>query len=93
VANPVASSLRTYAARIASRTISTLQLVPDDEFARGIVEFKNFCEREDRGQPVHDEIDVFLFARPISPGPIASDDGRGAAYAVTPRPSHPGRAR
>jgi SAM-dependent methyltransferase len=64
VANPVASSLRIYAARIASRTISTLQLVPDHEFARGIVEFKNFCEREDRGQPVHDEIDVFLFARP-----------------------------
>ncbi len=63
VANPVASSLRAYAARIASRTISTLQLVPDDEFARGIVEFKNFCEREDRGQSVHDEIDVFLFAR------------------------------
>jgi hypothetical protein len=67
VANPVASSLRAYATRIASRTISTLQLVPDDEFARGILEFKNFCEREDRGQPVHDEIDAFLFARPDEP--------------------------
>jgi SAM-dependent methyltransferase len=63
VANPVASSLRMYADRIASRTISTLQLVPDHEFERGIVEFRRFCEREDRGQPVLDEIDAFLFAR------------------------------
>lgn len=63
VANPVASSLCTYADRIASRTISTLQLVPDHEFARGIVEFRRFCERENRGQPVHDQIDAFLFTR------------------------------
>lgn len=63
VANPVASSLRAYADRIASRTISTLQLVPDHEFARGIVEFRRFCAREDRGHPVYDEIDVFHFAR------------------------------
>jgi ubiquinone/menaquinone biosynthesis C-methylase UbiE len=63
VENPVASSLSTYADRIASRTISTLQLVPDHEFARGIFEFRRFCEREDRGQPVRDQIDAFLFVR------------------------------
>lgn len=62
VANPVADNLRTYADRIASRTISTLQLVADAEFARGVVEFRRYCEREDQGQPVHDQIDVFLFA-------------------------------
>jgi len=62
IMNPVASSLRTYADRIASRTISTLQLVPDEEFAKGIGDFRRFCEREDQGQPVRDEIDAFLFA-------------------------------
>lgn len=61
VMNPVAPGLRAYADRVASRTISTLQLVPDDEFARGIAEFRRYCEREDRGQAVLDEIDVFLF--------------------------------
>lgn len=63
VLNPVAPDLRAYADRIASRTISTLQLVPDDEFARGIVEFRRYCEREDRGQRVKEQIDVFLFRR------------------------------
>jgi SAM-dependent methyltransferase len=61
VANPVARGLAAYADRIASRTISTLQLVPDDEFARGVLEFRRFCAREDRGQPVHDPIDAFAF--------------------------------
>lgn len=63
VLNPVAPDLRAYADRIASRTISTLQLVPDDEFARGIVEFRRYCEREDRGQRVEDQMDVFVFRR------------------------------
>ena len=63
VINPVARDLRAYADRIASRTISTLQLVSDDEFARGIVEFRRYCEREDRGEPVEDEIDVFVLRR------------------------------
>jgi SAM-dependent methyltransferase len=62
VLNPVARSLGAYADRIASRTISTLQLVPDDEFARGAVEFRRHCAREDRGQPVVDAIDVFVLA-------------------------------
>jgi SAM-dependent methyltransferase len=63
VMNPVSPSLRAYAGRIASRTISTLQLVPDDEFARGIAEFRRYCECEDRGQAVEDAIDLFLFQR------------------------------
>lgn len=63
VMNPVAPSLGAYADRIASRTISTLQLVPDEEFARGVAEFRRHCAREDRGQPVADAIDLFVFTR------------------------------
>jgi ubiquinone/menaquinone biosynthesis C-methylase UbiE len=63
VMNPVSSGLRAYAERVASRTISTLQLVSDEEFARGIEEFRRFAAREDRGQPIVDEIDVFTLRR------------------------------
>jgi SAM-dependent methyltransferase len=63
VINPVSPGLRAYAERVASRTISTLQLVSDEEFARGIEEFRRFAAREDRGQPIVDEIDVFTLRR------------------------------
>ena len=63
VANPVAPTLRAYADRIGSRTISTLRLVSDDEFARGAADFRRYAEREDRGQPIHDLIDVFVLER------------------------------
>jgi hypothetical protein len=41
-----------------------LQMVPDAEFDRGIAELRRYCEREDRGQPVEDPIEVFRLARP-----------------------------
>jgi ubiquinone/menaquinone biosynthesis C-methylase UbiE len=63
VMNPVAPSLGAYADRIASRTLSTLQLVPDEEFAKGIVELRRHFARENRGQPVAEPTDVFLFRR------------------------------
>jgi hypothetical protein len=64
--NPVAPDLCAYANRIASRTISTLQLVSDEEFARGIAELRRHSAQEDRGQPVEDEIDVFCFRPELS---------------------------
>lgn len=67
VMNPVASDLRAYGDRVASRTISTLQLVPDEEFARGIVELKRYCELENFGQTVEEPVDVFLFRRAGEP--------------------------
>lgn len=66
VMNPVAPDLCAYANRIASRTISTLQLVSDEEFARGIAELRRQSAQEDRGQPVADEIDVFCFRPELS---------------------------
>jgi SAM-dependent methyltransferase len=63
VAYPVASSLTAYADHVATRTFSTLQLVPDEEFDRGATEFRRWCTRQDRGQPVEEVIDVFLFCR------------------------------
>ena len=62
VFNPVAPNMRTYANRIATRTLSTLRLVSDDEFARGIAVFRRHCERQG-DEPVDDEIDVFRFRR------------------------------
>jgi SAM-dependent methyltransferase len=65
VLNPVAAGLRAYAERVASRTISTLQMVPDEEFARGIDAFRRHCAKADDGRPVQDEIDVFTLRRLI----------------------------
>jgi hypothetical protein len=60
VLNPVARDLRAFAARIASRTLSPLRLVRDEEFASGIAEFRRYCEREDRGEVVEQATDVFV---------------------------------
>jgi len=60
VTYPVASSLSAYADHVATRTFSTLQLVSDEEFDRGAAEFRRYCARKDRGQPVEEIIDVFL---------------------------------
>jgi ubiquinone/menaquinone biosynthesis C-methylase UbiE len=60
---PAASSLSTYAEHVAARTFSTLQLVSDEEFSRGASEFRRYCMQEDRGQPVEEVIDTFLFRR------------------------------
>jgi ubiquinone/menaquinone biosynthesis C-methylase UbiE len=64
VMNPVARDLRAYADRLASRTVSTLQMVSDAEFTRGMAEFRRYCEREDRGEVVVNAIDVFVLAAP-----------------------------
>jgi SAM-dependent methyltransferase len=63
VVDPTAPNLRAYADRVASRTFSTLRLVSDEEFQRGAAAFRQFCEREDRGQVVEGVIDTFLFRR------------------------------
>jgi len=60
---PAASNLSTYAEHVATRTFSTLQLVSDEEFSRGATEFRRYCMQEDRGQPVEEVIDTFLFCR------------------------------
>jgi hypothetical protein len=65
VLNHVAAGLRAYAERVASRTISTLQMVSDEEFARGIDTFRRHCAKADDGRPVQDEIDVFTLRRVI----------------------------
>lgn len=63
VLNPVAAGLRAYAERVASRTISTLQMIPDEEFARGVDAFRRHCAKADNGRPVEDELDVFTLRR------------------------------
>jgi hypothetical protein len=61
VQNPVAPDFRRYADRIALRAISTLRLLSDEEFARGTAEFRRWCERQDRGRPVDEALEVFEF--------------------------------
>ena len=63
VSYPAAPNLSTYAEHVATRTFSTLHLVSDEEFSRGATEFRRYCIREDRGQPVEEMIDTFLFDR------------------------------
>ena len=63
VLNPVAAGLRAYAERVASRTISTLQMISDEEFAHGIDAFRRHCAQADDGRPVEDQIDVFTLLR------------------------------
>lgn len=60
---PAAPNLSAYAEHVATRTFSTLHLVSDEEFSRGAAEFKRYCIQEDRGQPVEEAIDTFLFHR------------------------------
>jgi hypothetical protein len=61
VSYPVAPNLSTYAEHVATRTFSTLQLVSDEEFNLGADAFRRYCIREDRGEPVEEVIDSFLF--------------------------------
>jgi SAM-dependent methyltransferase len=63
VVDPAAPNLTAYAERVATRTFSTLQLISDDEFDRGASKFRRYCIQEDRGQPVEELIDTFLFRR------------------------------
>jgi len=60
---PAAANLSAYAEHVATRTFSTLHLVSDEEFSRGASEFSRYCVQEDRGQPVEEMIDAFLFNR------------------------------
>jgi SAM-dependent methyltransferase len=63
VSYPAAPTLSVYAEHVSTRTFSTLQLISDEEFRRGADEFRRHCIRKDRGQPVEEVIDTFLFGR------------------------------
>ena len=54
-------SLRMYYERLKLRAISTLELLPDDEFAAGIDRLRQAAERETQSQPVVAPVDLLVF--------------------------------
>ncbi|HET8576745.1 MAG TPA: methyltransferase domain-containing protein [Methylomirabilota bacterium] len=61
VAQPTTRGLVAYAERIGRRAISTLRLVSDREFEAGMRELRRYCAAHDRGQAVHEDVDLFVF--------------------------------
>lgn len=61
VAQPLTRGLAAYAERIGRRAISTLRLVPDAEFDAGMRELKRYCAAHDSGEPVYEDLDLFVF--------------------------------
>ena len=61
VAQPTTRGLAAYAERIGRRGLSTLRLVPDPEFEAGVQALKRYCATHDRGETVHEDVDLFVF--------------------------------
>ena len=56
-------SLRVYYERLRLRAISTLELLPDDEFAAGVERMRQAAERETEPRPVTAPVDLLVLKR------------------------------
>jgi ubiquinone/menaquinone biosynthesis C-methylase UbiE len=56
-----AKDLKEYFDKLSLRGISSLQMIPDDEFKQGLRNFEQYCLENDKGEPIFEEIDLFLF--------------------------------
>jgi ubiquinone/menaquinone biosynthesis C-methylase UbiE len=56
-----AKNLSEYFDKLSLRGISSLQMIPDDEFKQGLRNFEQYCRENDKGEPIFEEIDLFLF--------------------------------
>jgi hypothetical protein len=63
VPSPIATARAEYLRKIARRGFSSLQLIPDDAFARGLAELERYCNGLEGDGPVDELVDVFLFRR------------------------------
>jgi len=52
-----------YYRKISLRGLSSLLLISDDTFARGLREFAAYCQSAERHQPVYESVELFLFSR------------------------------
>jgi SAM-dependent methyltransferase len=52
-----------YYRKIALRGLSPLQMIPDEAFARGLRDFGEYCRSAERGEPIYETIELFLFSR------------------------------
>jgi hypothetical protein len=60
-------SLGVYYERLKLRAISTLELLPDDEFAAGVERLRAAAERETAPRPVMAPVDLLVLRRPARP--------------------------
>lgn len=61
VRHPFADNLRHYAEKIGLRGLSSLKAIADDEFEQGMADLREYCRRHDTGEPVFEDIDLFVF--------------------------------
>jgi ubiquinone/menaquinone biosynthesis C-methylase UbiE len=52
-----------YRERVRARSFSSLQQIPDEAFARGLVRFEVWSASLPAGAPMHEQMDVFVFRR------------------------------
>ena len=52
-----------YYRKISLRGLSSLQMISDDQFARGLRDFAAYCRSAKRDEPIEEVVELFLFAR------------------------------
>lgn len=56
-----ADNLQKYFEKISLRGLSDLSAIPDDKFQDGLTSFKKYCDKHKTGEPVYEDIDLFVF--------------------------------
>jgi len=56
-----AQDLSEYYEKLSLRATSDLASIPDEEFRQGLRALKEYCQEHDRGEPVFENIDLFVF--------------------------------
>ncbi len=59
-----AENLTEYARKIGLRTLSDLTTLPDRQFRAGLKRLEAYCREHDTGEPVREDIDLFVFRLP-----------------------------
>ena len=53
-----------YYRKISLRGLSSLLLISDEQFARGLRDFAAYCRSDERGEPIYEPVELFVFSRP-----------------------------
>ena len=61
VRHPFAENLTTYGEKIGMRGLSSLKAIGDEDFVQGMAGLRVHCEQHDTGEPVSEDIDLFVF--------------------------------
>lgn len=49
--------------KISLRGLSSLEAIPDDAFARGLRNLAQYCREQERGEPIDEPVELFVFRR------------------------------